>query len=192
MKTMTGQTQDAGSPGLSEAVGEPGKDRLGKVDELLDVLDGDIARIQQNLLRLNKLRILVIKRDDVSLSRLLESIYAESDSYKNCELKRQSLRRELADALGCSLEEMTLSRLETAIGREKRQRIIERKVKLGSLIEELRREVLSTSLLLSECARFNNLLLKNILGFDDAETVTYNSSGSASRQSESALVNFKF
>jgi hypothetical protein len=45
-----------------------------KVDQLLAVLDKDIQHIQDTLSTLNELRGLVIKRDDASLHKLLESI----------------------------------------------------------------------------------------------------------------------
>ncbi len=79
-----------------------------KVDELLVVLDRDIRHIQENLLRLNELRGLVIKRDEASLQKLLESIQSETNSYKDNELKRQSLREELETAFSCSIEQATL------------------------------------------------------------------------------------
>ncbi len=53
-----------------------------KVARLLTVLDRDILHIQQSLLRLDELRDLVVKRDDATLRRLLESIQSESKTYK--------------------------------------------------------------------------------------------------------------
>ena len=82
-----------------------------KVDQLFGVLDEDIRYIRENLSRLNELRSLVVKRDDTSLRKLLESIQSDSNSYKDNELKRRSLRKELATAFNCGFEQMTLSRL---------------------------------------------------------------------------------
>ena len=86
-----------------------------KVDELLIILDEDIRHIQESLLRLNELRSLVVKRDDAALGKLLESIQSETDVYRSNELKRQSIREELATAFGSNLEQMTLSRLESKL-----------------------------------------------------------------------------
>ncbi|MHC4455543.1 MAG: hypothetical protein ACYS0I_00390, partial [Planctomycetota bacterium] len=89
-------------------------------DELLVVLDRDIQHIEKNLSRLNELRSLVIKRDEAALRKLLETIKADSDSYASNESKRQSLRKELADAIGCDVHQMTLSVLEDNLSKEKR------------------------------------------------------------------------
>lgn len=164
----------------------------GKVDELLACLDKDIQHIEQNLSQLNELRSYVIKRDDVALGKLLESIQAEAESYRNHELYRQSIRKELASALGCNTEQMTLSVLEATLPKAKRAQITQMKAKLRSLIEECKKEYLSTTLLLSECARFNNMLLKSIFDIGKTETVYYNSNGATRRQSEMAFVNLQF
>jgi hypothetical protein len=163
-----------------------------KVDELLIVLDKDIQHIQQSLSRLNELRSLVIKRDDISMGRLLESIEAESDSYRSQESKRQSIRKELAIALDCNLKQMTLSRLEEALPEEKKAQVAEKKAKLRSLTEELKKEHLGTALLLSECARFNSLLLKGIFNLGKTEMVYYNPNGATKRQTDTAFVNLQF
>ena len=163
-----------------------------KVDVMLDVLDKDIQHIQQCLSHLNELRSLVIKRNDVALSKILERIQHESDSYRNNELKRQSLRKELANILGCNFEQMTLSTLEAAMSEEKKARVTERKTKLRALIKELKKEHLSTALLLSECARFNHLLLKSIFDLGKSEIVTYSCNGATRRQTDMGFVNLRF
>jgi len=163
-----------------------------KVDELLVVLDRDIRHIQERLSQLNELRSLVIKRDDVALGRLLESIQAKSQSYSENESKRRSIRKELATALGCTFERVTLSRLEAELPEEKKAQITPRKTELGSLIKELKKEHLSTMLLLSECARFNRLLLNSIFDLGRTGMLTYNSNGATSRGADTAFVSLKF
>jgi hypothetical protein len=163
-----------------------------KIDELLVALDKDIQHIQETLSRLDELRSLVIRRDDVSLSKLLEIIQAESDSYKSHELKRQSIREELAIALDCKSEQMTLSRLEAVLPSEKKAQIAERKTKLGALTAKLKKECLATAMLLSDCARFNTMLLRGIFELGRTGTITYNSKGSAKHQTNTAFVNLQF
>jgi len=163
-----------------------------KVDELLVCLNEDSRHIEQSLSRLNELRRFVIKRDDTGLGRLLESIQAESGRYRSHELKRQSIRGELARTLGCSLEQMTLSALEAILPEAKRARVSQMRATLRTLIEELKKEHLSTALLLSECARFNNLLLKSIFDLGQTGTVYYNSNGRTKRQTDTAFVNLQF
>ncbi|KPL25243.1 MAG: hypothetical protein AMJ75_01535 [Phycisphaerae bacterium SM1_79] len=162
-----------------------------KIDELLVVLDTDIRHIQQNLSYLNELRSYVIKRDDAALGKLLELIRGRSDSYRSHELKRQSIRKELADTLGWSLEQVTLSKLEAGRPNEKRGRVTRKKEQLSSLIKELRKEHLSTALLLSECARINRTLLKEIFNLGNSGTVCYGSNGAAKRQSDMVFVNLQ-
>ena len=164
---------------------------VSKIDELVAALDRDIQHIEGTLLQLNELRSLVIKRNDDALGKLLGEIQAETGSYKKHELERQSIREELAGVLGCKLEEMTLSTLETVLPEEQKAQVAERKTKLRSLIVELKKEHLSTALLLSECTRFNRLLLKGIFDLGRGETAYYGSDGSTKRQSDTAFVNLK-
>ncbi|MHC4425027.1 MAG: flagellar export chaperone FlgN [Planctomycetota bacterium] len=162
-----------------------------KVDELLVCLDEDIRHIQESLLHLNELRRLVIKRDDTALGKLLESIQAESDRYRSHELKRQSIRKELANALGCDLEQVTLSALEASLPKARKDEVTQMKAELRPLTEELKKEHLSTALLLSECARFNNLLLRSIFDIGRTGAVYYNSNGATRRQIDTAFVNLQ-
>jgi hypothetical protein len=162
-----------------------------KVDQLLAILQNDIEHLQKTLARLNELRSLVIKRDDTALSKLLESIHADSDTYKAAELKRQMIRKELSRALGCSLQQLTLSALEAVLPDEKKNRIALIKAKLKLLIKELKKEHISTTLLLSECARFNSLLLKSIFALGKTGTLTYSSSGATKQQADLAFLNLQ-
>jgi hypothetical protein len=164
----------------------------GKIDELLVVLDKDIQHIEESLLRLNELRGLVVKRDDAALGKLLGSIQAESNGYGSHELKRQSIRKELAIALDCDVEQMTLSRLEAVLPEERRVQVTEKKVKLKSLAGQLKKEHLRTAMLLSDCARFNSLLLKSIFDLGKTGMVYYNSDGATKRQTDTAFVNLEF
>jgi flagellar biosynthesis/type III secretory pathway chaperone len=163
-----------------------------KVDELLVVLEEDIEHLGHSLSRLNELRSLVIKRDEVSLFRLLEAIGTESQDYRTHELKRHRIREELAGALGCGVEQLTMSRLEAELPGEKGPRLAETKTRLCSLTAELQKEHLSTTMLLQELARFNSVLLNGIFSLCQNQTVTYDANGSASRQTGTAFVDSPF
>ena len=163
-----------------------------KIGELLVVLDKDIQHIQESLLRLNELRSLLIKHNETDLGKLLESIQTESDSYRSHELKRESIRKELADALDCNLEQMTLSRLETVLPEEKKAQVTTKKLKLRALTKELKKEHLSTAMLLSNCARFNRQLLQSVFDLGEMEIVYYNSRGSTKQGVTEAFVNLQF
>lgn len=162
-----------------------------KVNQLLAVLDKDIQNIQDNLSRLNELRIFVVKRDDASLQKMLENIQTESNSYKKNETARKLIREELAAAMDCRFEQVTLSRLETELTGEEKNEVTQRKIKLKTLAEKLKKEHSSTVTLLSDCARFNRLLLKSILELGHAGSVTYSQRGFTERQNSAAFMNMQ-
>ncbi|MDH4241807.1 MAG: hypothetical protein OEW48_19780, partial [Phycisphaerae bacterium] len=126
-----------------------------------------------------------------ALGKLLELLRSDSEGCRSHELKRQSIRKELASALGCSLEQMTLSTLEASLPKEKKGQVAEKKAKLQSLIKELKKEHLSTALLLSDCARFNRMLLKGVFNLGNTRTVYYGSNGATKQQSDMAFVNLQ-
>lgn len=163
-----------------------------QVDELLKGLDADARNLQNSLSLLNELRGLVIKRDEVALRRLLKTIQTGAASTAEAGAQRESARRKLADSLGWQIGETTLSRLETVVSGRRRIEISEKKAQLMSLTGALRTEYSRTSLLLSECARFNRLLLENILQSGRTRGVTYASDGSTKQQSQTAFVNMQF
>ena len=163
-----------------------------KIDELLVVLNEDVQHIQDSLSRLNELRSLVIKRNDTDLGKLLESIQGESDSYRSHELKRESIRKELANALGCDLKQMTLSRLEVVVSEERKAQVATKKARLRALTRQLKKEHLSTAMLLSDCARFNSQLLSSVFNLGKVGIVCYDSKGSAKRGVTEAFVNLQF
>ena len=148
-----------------------------KVDEMLKCLDIDIEHIQTNISRLNELREHVIKRDDKQLMRLLNDIQTETDSYRGHELKRQMIRRRLANLLGCGIEKVTLSNLATMLDEEKRNHISVKKTLIKSLVESFKSEYASTVILVSECSRFNKLLIKSIFEPAKAGSVYYKPNG---------------
>lgn len=155
-----------------------------KIDEMLKCLDVDIEHIQTNLSRLNELRAFVIKRDDKELMRLLNEIQMESDSYKEHELKRQMIRRKIANMLGCGMEKVTLSTLENMLDEEKRNIVSAKKGHLKSLVERFKSEYASTIILVSECSRFNKLLIKSIFEPAKTSSVYYNSKGTTRQSRE--------
>jgi flagellar biosynthesis/type III secretory pathway chaperone len=163
-----------------------------KVDELLDVLDRDIKHIQDCLRQLDQLRSCVIKRDDVGLSRMLAEIQAEANSHAANEQKRHSIRKYLAHVLDCSVDKINLSKIEDVLPEHSKAQIAQRKAELRVLVQRLKREHLSTVLLLSECARFNSLLLRNIFGFEDKAVNTYRPDGSTERQANTTFVNLQY
>ena len=83
---------------------------------------------------------------------------------------------------------MTLSRLETESSGEKRAQVAERRIKLRALIEKLKKEHVSTMMLLSDCARFNSMLLKSFSQLGATGEITYSPKGSVQRQINMVVV----
>ena len=154
------------------------------VDEMLDCLDVDIEHIRKNLSRLNEMRELVIKRDDVELRKLLDSIQGESDIYRENETRRLMLRKKIADSLGCGIENITLSKLANRLPENKRNRVIEKKEQLKSLVGNFKKEYAGTIVLVSECARFNKMLLRSIFNHGQTGSVYYGANGTVREHKE--------
>jgi flagellar biosynthesis/type III secretory pathway chaperone len=93
--------------------------------------------------------------------------------------------------MDCGVSDVTLSRLEAVLPGEKRIQVAQRKVELRSLTEKLKKEHLKTTMLLSDCTRFNSELLRGILELGKTGAITYSSDGAAKHQSDSVFVSFE-
>lgn len=162
-----------------------------RVRMLLTVLDEDIRHVETVLLRLDALRALLVKRDDMGLEQLLEEIRRQGETYADNEQKRQALRRELAAQLGCRESDLTLSKLRGRLSGQNRAAIEERQARLKSLVEQLKREYKLTTLLVADCARFNRSLMRALFGGDGKGSMTYGPSGAAKHQTGTTLMSLK-
>jgi hypothetical protein len=155
------------------------------------VLDEDIRHLEMNLLQLDVLRGLLIKRDDAALDRLLGEIRGRTEAYAANERARQMLRAELAPMLGCDTGRFTLSKLQSMLPEPQRAAVASRRDRLTSLIADLKREYTLTSLLVSDCARFNRTLMRTFFGTGSQAGVTYDPSGGARHQTSATLMSLK-
>jgi hypothetical protein len=162
----------------------------GLVDELADVLDENIRQVRLTIVRLDELRSAVIKRDEAGLRALLETIQEEGPGYSMVESSRERIRKRLAGILGCPVEELNLSRICEHVSEEKSGSILSRQEELRGLVDRLRIEHTSTRILLMECRRFNNILLRGIFG-EGGEGVTYDKRGGASWECERSTTNLR-
>jgi hypothetical protein len=163
-----------------------------KVDELLTVLDADILHISENISRLKQLSIFVLKHDDAALGKMLEEIQSCSDIYKKNEQRRLAVQMQLSIMVGCGDVQITLSMLEKELLGRQREKVAEKKKMLQELVGDLKKVHLSTTMLLSESARFNSILLKGIFNFVSSGITTYSPKGTAERQSGTAFMNVRF
>ncbi len=163
-----------------------------KVDALLAALDEDIRRTQGTLSHLDTLRSLIVKRSDAALEQLLHDLRHEAESRVADVQRRESIRKELADELGCALDAMTLSVLKDALSGPRREAVADRQTRLKSLIAQLKREYALTSALVADCARFNRSLMRVFFGLDARGETTYSARGAAKHQADAALVNLHY
>jgi hypothetical protein len=163
-----------------------------RVAALLGVLDEDIRHVEAALLRLDALRGLLIKRDDGALEKLLEEIHRQSETYAATECRRQELRRGLAADLGCTERDLTVSELLTHLTGPDRTALAQRQTRLKVLIAQLKREHALTSLLISDCAKFNRSLLRVFFGPAGKAGTTYSPTGVAKHPTGTALLNMQF
>ena len=162
-----------------------------KVHELLNVLEKDIEHLEQNLSKLNNLRTLVVKRDNVSLERLLDQIRKDAQEYEANEMSRKLIREQLAGILGCDCKQVTLSRLEEIVSQDCKVVIAQYKFRLSAMVKRLGAEHKSTTMLISDLAMFNRVLLDNIFKKSRLGGTTYNAGGTAQQQNNAAFVSFQ-
>jgi tRNA U34 5-carboxymethylaminomethyl modifying GTPase MnmE/TrmE len=162
-----------------------------KIDELIRCIEEDIENAELNIKRLNEIRSLVIKRNYEGLSSLLQAIRQQLPEYSESQSRRQTLRKILADCLECKVEELTLTRLEPFTDDDTKEKIRQTRQRLREITDEMKKEYISTALLLSECSRINRNLLKGLFKERVSETVLYDSRGTAKSNPATAFVNMK-
>lgn len=163
-----------------------------KVDALLGALDEDIRSTESTLSQLDVLRGLIIKRDDKALETLLHDLREEAEFRLAAIRRRETIRKELAEELGCDLRAMTLSALCRVLVDPQRQAVVDRQSRLKDLVARLKREYALTTALVADCARFNRSLMRVFFGQDHQGKATYNARGMVSRRANVSLVNLHY
>ena len=161
----------------------------GLVDELLGVLDEELEQIKLSLDYLDRLRAAVIRRNEDELKGLLESVTDQSPR-KAVESKRVAICNKLALVLGCSVSQVNLSKLRANLPDERSAVVAQKQQEVIEYVEKLNRDVTSTGLLLKECSRLNNSLLRKLFG-NGSETVTYNVQGKARWEAQRGIVSMR-
>ncbi len=162
-----------------------------RIGSLLEVLDEDVRHLESALTRLESLRALLIKREEVGLQKLLEEIRGQGDTYRQNEQKRQQLRRELAAELGWVEGDLTLSKLQRKLAGPSRAALAQRQTRLRALGMELKREYSLTVLLVRDCIRFNRSLMQILLGSGGRGSATYSPTGAARHEFGTMLMNMQ-
>jgi hypothetical protein len=161
------------------------------VEDLLGVLKRDVQHIERTLSFLNEIRVLVIKRDENNLGRLLEEIRAEAQQYSANEQRRRTISGQLAVLLGCKPAELTLSALRSHLDEPAKSDVAERQEQLRTLAQRLQGEYVMTASLLSDCARINSRLLRVVFEQSRTGLVCYDSQGTTARGSDAAFMSMR-
>ncbi len=163
-----------------------------KTRQLLSVLNKEEITLEKAVKWLDQLREFIIKRDSVSLDRLLKEIRSASDTYAMNEYARQNLRRELSGMLEMDFEDVCLSAIADYASEDLRQELLETRQRLSQLGEVLKKKGRSTAMLVREYARLNTMMLNKLLQLGSSETMTYNADGRTGRSAHRALMNYHF
>ena len=161
-----------------------------KVDRLLEALARDRRHLQLGLDRLEQLRGNMIKNDVDAMENMLKTIRAESDSHVANEYIRQNLRKELAAILRVDLKEMTLVRIAESVTNPRKHQLLQIRTELKGLTADMKVRFQATAMLIKENARLNTMLLNSLMNSKNENSMTYNARGIASRDTNSAFMNY--
>jgi hypothetical protein len=161
------------------------------IAEMLEILDADITNTESDINILNELRGYLVSRDEKNMLRLLYAVRSIIQNRQDNQAKRFNVRRKLAQSLGCAVEKLTLSKLCDYIEEPFKAAIAERRNVLVQIVERFKTEYEATVFLLSDCARFNSLLLRSLVDFGSAESTTYKP-GKVNRVDSAAFINTQY
>lgn len=162
------------------------------IEELSAILDADAEHIETTLGNLNDLRAGLIRRSEPGLEQLLETVRQRQDQREAVEAKRQKFRHVAAKILGCRSDQVNLTRFMEHLPQKQQEDLMLRKTRLENLVSKLKTEYMATATLLSECSRFNRMLIESIIGNCCKGATTYNSSGQTQRHNGSGFVTMQF
>ncbi len=157
------------------------------IDELLGVLDEEIALLQRRKSQMGRLCEAIVERDDDTMERLLAEMSETQQLQEHVDLKLLAHRNTVANAVGRAPGEMKLSVLIAELPPSHRPAVDYRRQQIVLLIQDVRRQHLDTALLLGECARINHMLLTGMFPAA-SEVTTYDHDGPDTWRSDTGLV----
>ena len=166
----------------------PAPDLKARVGELLTVLDEEIQLLDLRRSQLEALSVAIVERDDTRLEVLLDEIQQTMTLQADVDLRLDGLRGALAGDLSLPVERVKLGALAQLLAGQQRAEIELRRRRIVEMAERLQQQHLQTSVLLSECARVNRLLLEAL--FPQSKGVdTYGQGGAQRWWPETGVVN---
>ncbi len=146
------------------------------IDELGVFLDARQAELLETLARLGELRAAVIRRDEATLTQLLEQVQQDADRRCQMEAEQRSIEQRLLEAFDGLRAPVTLTRVCELVSEDRRAALREKQAAMLETARRLENELDATEMLLRECARCNRELLAAILGRNQ-QSVTYDPQG---------------
>ncbi len=157
------------------------------IDELLGALDDQINVLELKCSQLAGLSRALVRRDNEATEAILEEMERAEEVQASADLRLVAVRGTFAEALGCEVEKLKLSRLVAELPPRWARATDHRRRRIVDLTGKLRREHLRTAMLLSECARINRMLLESLLPVGEA-VVTYGVEGMNLWRAETGLM----
>lgn len=157
---------------------------------LMGLLDTEAEHLGQSLVLLDELRGCVIRRKDDELEAMIEKIRVQSVDYQKIQKGRDALIMEISLGLGIEPDQVNLSLLKEQADEETAGMIASRQERLKELIEKLKREYLSTAMLLKECSRINNNMLRALFA-PNSRGNTYDAKGKSRWNQQRGLISCK-
>jgi len=159
----------------------------GLIGELESVLDEEILLLEQKARQLADRGAAILDRDDDSLGRLLEEVEQTTQRQQAADLRLQALRNTLAEVLELPAKQVRLATIAETVDPAQRQRIEYRRQQIILLAEQVQKKHLETALLLSECARINQLMLESLFP-QRQEVSTYRPDGRELSHTDASLL----
>lgn len=155
--------------------------------DLTLILDEQIELVEQRLAHMHRLAGTILSRDEKAMEQLLGEMEQAQQTQALADVKLSAIRHNLARAAGLPPKDVSLSGLLPRLSSGQAAPIRRRRELILQLTGELRKQHLSTAILLCECSRVNRLMLDALLGGPQS-VGTYQSDGTQSYTSGHGLV----
>ena len=160
---------------------------LALIDELVNVLDREVALLDLRCVQLAGLARCSIERDDETMETLLREIETTQLSQESTDRELNAIRRRLAHLLGWPAARTRLGALAGVLEGPRRDAVARRRERIMTLMSRLKHQHMATALVVAESARINRMLLASLCP-RSSEVTTYGTAGERSWRPESPLV----
>ena len=160
---------------------------LALIDELIKMLDREVDLLDLRCVQLAGLSRASIERDDETMESLLTEIENTQLRQESTDREMDALRRGLAGLLGWPVARTRLGNLAEVLSGPRREAVAARRTCIAALIEQLRRQHMSTALVVAESARINRMLLESLCP-QSRRVTTYGVGGESSWRPDAPLV----